>query len=133
MTALTDRRSSAALAVFRIVFGLLFTVHGTVKLFAWPVDMGGAVPVGAWPAWWAGLIEVVTGLLITFGLLTRISAFVASGAMAVAYFWKHQPQGLHPLENNGESAVLFCFAFLLLAFTGAGAFALDAKRRRTRT
>jgi len=53
--------------------------------------------------------------------------------MAVAYFWKHQPQGLHPLENNGESAVLFSFAFLLLVFTGAGAFGLDAKRRRTTT
>jgi putative oxidoreductase len=41
--------------------------------------------------------------------------------MAAAYFWQHQPNGLHPLENGGEPAVLFfCFAFLLLVFTGGG-------------
>jgi uncharacterized membrane protein YphA (DoxX/SURF4 family) len=28
--------------------------------------------------------------------------------------------------NGGLSAILFCFAFLLLVFTGPGAFALDS-------
>ena len=52
-----------------IVFGLLFTLHGTMKLFGWP--LGTSVPVGTWPLWWAGLIEFVTGLLISVGLFTR--------------------------------------------------------------
>ena len=123
--------SPAVLSLFRIVLGLLFTMYGTSKLFAWPIDMGGgAIPVGTWPMWWAGLIELVAGLLITVGLFTRTAAFIASGTMAVAYFWHHQPQGLHPLENGGEAAVLFCFAFFLLVFTGGGAYALDAARKR---
>jgi putative oxidoreductase len=125
--------SSPVLSLFRIVFGLLFAVHGASKLFAWPVDSGtGAVPVGTWPYWWAGLIELVLGVLITIGLFTRIAAFIASGHMAVAYFWQHAPNGLHPLENGGEPAVLFCFGFLLLAATGGGSIAVDALRGRGR-
>lgn len=124
--------SPTALSVFRIVVGFLFTVHGTVKLFAWPLDSGGgAISVGSWPGWWAGLIEVIAGALIMTGLFTRIAAFVASGTMAVAYFWKHQPSALHPIENGGESAALFCFSFLLLAFTGGGNIALDSLRRQS--
>ena len=125
--------SPAALALFRVVLGLLFTVHGASKLFAWPVDMGGgALPVGSFPGWWSGLIELVAGVLIMAGLFTRIAAFISSGMMAVAYFWKHQPDALHPLENGGESAVLFCFGFFLLVFTGGGAYALDSVVGRRR-
>ena len=83
---------------------------------------------GAWPGWWSGLIELVAGLLVTSGLFTRAAAFLASGTMAVAYFWKHQPDGLLPIQNVGESAVLYCFAFLLLVFTGGGAWSLDNLR-----
>lgn len=130
MTTTLDARlnslSPAVIGVSRVVFGFLFIIHGAAKLFAWPVDMGvGAVPVGSWPAWYAGVLEVVLGLLTMVGLFTRIAAFIAAGMMAVAYFWAHQPEGLLPLENNGEPAVLFCFGFLLLVAIGGGAFALD--------
>jgi len=110
--------------------GFLFTVSGTSSLFGWPVDYGDAPPIGSFPMWWAGAIQLIAGLLITFGLFTRIAAFFASGEMAVAYFWQHQPQGLLPIENGGEGAVMFCFAFFLLVFIGGGAFAMDALRRR---
>jgi putative oxidoreductase len=129
--------SSPILSVFRIVFGLMFTVHGTQKLFNWPIATPMPIAVGDWPGWWAGLIEVVCGLLITFGLFTRIAAFVASGEMAVAYFWMHWPplQGeaapFWPIANGGETAVLLCFGFLLLAALGAGAWSFEARRRRT--
>lgn len=136
MTTNLDNRlgslAPAALSLFRIVFGLLFTIHGASKLFAWPVDSGGgAVPVGNWPVWYAGVLELVLGLLIMVGLFTRIAAFIASGEMAVAYFWQHQPKGLLPLENGGEAAVLYCFGFLLLAAIGGGAYAIDAARNKT--
>ena len=136
MTTNLDARLSSysplVLSLFRIVFGLLFTLHGTMKLFGWP--LGTSVPVGTWPLWWAGLIELVTGLLISVGLFTRIAAFIASGHMAVAYFWRHLPDGFWPFArdaggNGGELVVMYCFAFFLLVFTGAGAVALDARRR----
>lgn len=121
------------LSIFRIVFGFLFTVHGTSKLFSWPVD-GGAIPLGSWPMWWAGVIETVCGLLIMLGLFTRAAAFVASGHMAVTYFWQHQPGALWPTDpnNGGELAVMYCFGFLLLVVAGGGTLALDALRDRTK-
>jgi putative oxidoreductase len=130
--------SSPALSIFRIMFGLLFTLHGTMKLFGWP--LGEAVPVGTWPYWFAGLIELVCGLLITVGFFTRIAAFIAAGHMAVAYFWQHwgilggKPASFWPFDaqmggNGGELAILFCFAFLLLAALGGGAWSVDGRRQ----
>ncbi|GAY15686.1 DoxX family protein [Mycobacterium sp. shizuoka-1] len=131
LDARLDRTAPAVLSVFRIVFGLLFTVHGTQKLFGFPTAMdSGTVPVGTWPYWYAGVIEVVLGLLILTGLFTRIAAFIASGEMAYAYFTAHQPKALWPIDNGGELTVLYCFGFLLLVFTGGGGFALDAMRGR---
>lgn len=120
---------SPVLGVFRIVVGFLFAIHGTVKLFAWPISQGGAVPVGTWPYWYAGVIELVVGVLVILGLgvITRIAAIVGSGQMAYAYFTEHQPTALWPIENGGELAILYCFSFLLIAFAGVGAFALRSR------
>ncbi|WP_326546276.1 DoxX family protein [Mycolicibacterium sp. ND9-15] len=124
--------SSPLLSLFRIIAGLLFTLHGTMKMFGWPI--GEAVPVGTWPLWWAGLIELVAGLLITVGLFTRIAAFIAAGEMAVAYFWMHwppldgPPASFWPIENGGEATLLYCFGFLALAGLGAGALSVDTRR-----
>jgi putative oxidoreductase len=124
-----DQFSSPALGIFRIIIGLLFALHGTAKLFGWPATKSGAVPFGTWPYWWAGVIEITVGLLVAFGLFTRIAALLGSGTMAFAYFTEHQPNGLLPIQNGGELAVLYCFAFLLIAFAGAGAFAVPGRRR----
>lgn len=117
--------TATALGVFRIFVGLLFLVHGTAKLFGWP--SGTPAPLGAWPMWWAGALELVLGGLIALGLFARPAAFVASGMMAVAYFWKHFPDSFWPSVNGGETAVLYCFVFLLLVFTGPGALAVSRR------
>lgn len=45
------------LSIFRIVFGLLFTLHGTQKLLGFPTAMEtGTVPMGTWPYWYAGVL-----------------------------------------------------------------------------
>ena len=130
--------SPPVLSIFRIVFGLLYTLNGTMKLFGWP--LGSAIPVGTWPYWFAGVIELVAGILITVGFFTRIAAFIASGEMAFAYFLGHWPplggpaMPFWPFDpsvggNGGQLAILYCFAFLLLATTGGGAWAVDSRRR----
>ncbi|ORA04911.1 DoxX family protein [Mycolicibacterium bacteremicum] len=127
-TAVETRLASntpVVLGVFRILVGLMFVMHGTVKLFGFP--SGSPAAVGTWPAWWAGVLEVVLGLLITVGFFTRIAAFVASGMMAVAYFWMHFPDGFWPIDNGGETAALYSFIFLLLVFTGPGALSINRR------
>lgn len=123
--------SPAVLALFRSVYGLLFAGYGCMILFGWPVRSPYAVEFGSWPGWYAGLIELVTGLLIAIGLCTRAAAFVASGEMAVAYFWMHQPHspwpfGDPPGGNGGTPAILFCFGFFLLVFADTSTYSIDA-------
>ncbi|MEU2158161.1 DoxX family protein [Streptomyces sp. NPDC019396] len=128
--ALSSRLNQAqpyVLGLFRIVIGLLFTCHGARSLFGvlGAEAAGGTAPTGAWPGWYAALIELVCGSLILVGLGTRAAAFLASGAMAYAYFSVHQSAALFPIQNNGELSAVYCWVFLLLVFTGPGALALD--------
>ncbi len=130
------RYSSPFLSLFRIVFGLLYLMHGSQKLFGWPVAAPGPIEAGDWPLWWAGLVEFVLGILIATGTATRIAAFIASGEMAFAYFYQHFPllkgdasASFWPIANGGELAVLYCFGFLLLAGMGAGMWSIDGRRR----
>jgi putative oxidoreductase len=131
MTTRFDARlnpqAPAALSVFRIVFGLLYFLHGTSKMFGWPAPQ--QVPTGTWPFWWAGIIETILGALITLGFATRPAAFIAAGEMAFAYFTQHLPGGFWPINNGGELAVLYCFGFLLLVFSGSGVYGIEGRRR----
>lgn len=113
-------------AAFRIVTGFLFWQHGAQKLFGWlggdQVELASLMGV-------AGILEFVGGLMIGLGLYTRFVAFVVAGEMAVAYFMVHMPRGLWPIQNGGEKAAFYCFAFLLMVAMGSGAFSLDEKLR----
>ncbi|MEV7191363.1 DoxX family protein [Streptomyces sp. NPDC093510] len=127
---MTGRLNSAqpyALGLFRIVIGLLFACHGAASLFGvlGGAADGGTIDAGTWPGWYAAVIQLVGGALVLLGLGTRAAAFVSSGSMAYAYFKVHQPEALWPMENGGEAAAIFCWAMLLLVFTGSGAFGLD--------
>jgi putative oxidoreductase len=124
-----ERYAPQVYALFRIVAGFLFMFHGLQKLMGM---FGGTVmPTGSMP-WIAGVIELVGGILIMIGLLTRVAAFICSGEMAAAYFMVHQPKGTWPIENAGELAALYCFAFLYIAARGAGIWSADAARSRSR-
>ncbi|MFG2312891.1 DoxX family protein [Streptomyces sp. NPDC048566] len=129
MTGRLDSAQPYAIALFRVVVGLLFAVHGAASLFgvlggAAGTD-GGTVAAGTWPGWYAAVIQLLAGTLVLLGLATRAAAFVASGSMAFAYFDVHQSAALWPIQNGGELAALFCWAMLLLVFTGSGALGLD--------
>jgi putative oxidoreductase len=50
--------------------------------------------------------------------------------MAVAYFQFHAPNGLSPLVNQGQPAVLYCFIWLYLSAAGPGPWSVDALRKK---
>jgi len=130
-----DRTRHITLFLLRIVAGLLFLQAGGMKLFDWfggvPAQFGGHPPIMS-QTWIGGVLEFYGGAAILLGLFTRPIAFVLSGEMAVAYFQFHQPQGLWPIQNHGEPAVLLCFIFLLFAAQGGGNWSLDAMLQRKR-
>ena len=131
---LVERLKEPVLTLFRAVFGLLFAIHGAASLLGVPPGAahGGTPAVGAWPSWYAALIELVGGALVLVGLGTRVFAVLCSGAMAYAYFTVHQEHALWPIQNGGEPAVLFCWGFLAVALIGPGRWSLDAVVARWR-
>ena len=105
------------------------------RLVPVPAGMSGLVPSQLRPFattpllslfGFAGVLELIGGLLIAVGLLTRPVAFLLSGQMAVAYFMQHFPNGFWPIQNQGELAALYCFVFLYLSARGPGRYSLDA-------
>jgi putative oxidoreductase len=132
-TTTANRFEAPVYAALRILAGLMFATHGMQKLFGWfgaPMQP----PAGS-QLWFAGLIELVCGLLIAVGLFTRPAAFLAAGEMAVAYFMAHWRLSLGggqwvPVVNKGELAALYSLLFLFITAYGPGVASLDALFRR---
>ena len=120
------------LSLLRIVAGFLFSLHGCQKILGLLGGMGGSGATAQMFTlfWFAGVIELVGGLLILLGLFTRPVALVASGQMAAAYFKVHAPKAFWPILNGGELAVLYCFLFLYLFTAGPGPWSLDSLMKR---
>jgi len=128
-----ERYASVTYALFRIVFGFIFLVFGLQKF---GLLQGQAANLASLQGA-AGVIEAVAGLLIMIGLFTKPAAFIASGEMAVAFFYIHvytigmggkglaMPHALIPQWNNGVDAALFSVAFLYICTRGAGILSID--------
>ena len=126
MATFMARYEDETYALLRIMAGAMFLFHGSQKLFGFPVEMGREAP--AFIVYVAGPIELVGGVLIAIGLLTRWSAFLCSGLMAAAYWMAHGLESLWPIVNRGELAALYCFVFLCIAAKGAGKWSVDDAR-----
>ena len=125
-----NRFADPVYCIMRLLVGLMVACHGAQKVLGWfakpgqppaPPDM--MTTIGGW-------IELICGLLIAIGLLTRPAAFLASGMMAVAYFMFHANGGFFPIVNHGELAVLYCWVFLFMFFYGPGLISIDAMMKR---
>ena len=85
-------------ALLRIIAGLMFACHGGQHV----LGMFGkaAAPTGSF-FWIGGLIELVCGFLVGFGLFGGFAAFLCSGTMAVAYFKVPLPDKPSPDHQQG--------------------------------
>ena len=109
-----DAFADAGYLVLRVGAGLLFMAHGLQKLFG--LFGGEAVPIAS-RLGFAGVLEVVGGVLLVLGLFTRPVALILAGEMLVAYVFAHLPRGASPLQNGGEVALLYALIFVFLALT----------------
>jgi putative oxidoreductase len=129
-----NRFADPVYCIMRLVVGLVFACHGGQKLLGFPAGGHGS-PQGLMLV--GGIIELVGGLMIAVGLLTRLAAFVAAGEMAFAYFTVHaagkalghaptSTEQFFPILNKGELAVVLCWVFLYMVFYGSGRWSIDA-------
>lgn len=137
MAPLSSRYLPFAQTALRIAAGLAYFSHGAAKLFGW---FGGVGPSGGTAELMtrfgaAGIIETVAGFLLVIGLATPWAAFIASGEMAVAYFWIHTGGSGHVMwwQNRGELVMLYSFVWFMFAAWGAGPYSLDAWLARRKT
>ena len=134
---LPERYHPMVHAALRIAVGLTYCSHGAQKILGL---LGGFGPSGGTVELMsrfgaAGLIELICGALIVLGLGTRWAAFLASGEMAVAYFWIHTGGSgkIFWWENRGELVMVYSFIFLALAAWGSGPLSVDAMLARRRS
>ncbi len=115
-------------SILRILTAFTFTLHGTMKLFAFPAGMhpgGGGVQLFS-EIGLAGILETFGGVMLLLGLYTRTVAFLLAGEMAVAFFQAHFPRSFWPVLSGGELAFLYCFIWLYISAAGPGPWSIDA-------
>lgn len=119
------------LLIVRVLAALLFFQHGAQKVWGFtgsrPVPMDELTLRGV-----AAVLETAGPALLLAGFLTRFTAFILCGEMAVAYFMSWAPRGLWPINNGGEEAVLFCYLYLWIVTAGPGAWSVDGWLERRR-
>jgi putative oxidoreductase len=121
------------LLIVRVVVGALFVVHGTQKLFGWFGGYGLDGTAGFMgqlryrkprlAALSAGVFETGAGLFLAAGLLTPLAAAAIIGVMINATVSAKWSQGL---IGGYELDMLYATIAAGLAFTGAGAYSIDA-------
>ena len=131
-----NRYTDPVYCLMRLIVGLMLACHGGQLVLGMFGGMEGSAKmitqIGGW-------IQLVGGLLIAFGLLTRLAAFICSGMFAYAYFGIHVANATTPMakffaiasadpqySNHGELAVFFCWVFFFMFFYGPGRWSIDA-------
>jgi putative oxidoreductase len=132
--------NDVAIAVLRLVLGVVFFAHGAQKLLGWFGGYGFTGTMGFFtgmlhiPAAFAVLAivaEFLGGLGLVFGLFTRVAAFGIFCNMLVAVAMIHHQFGLFMNWSGTQKGEGFEFHLLALAITvflmirGAGAASID--------
>lgn len=123
------------LTVLRVLVGIIFTAHGSQKLFGW-FGGGGLAGTAQWMesiglapgtlmALLSGGTEFFGGLALIIGLLARPAALGLTFTLLVAIFTVHISNGLFMANNGYEFALALLGGTLAVLIEGAGKLSLD--------
>jgi putative oxidoreductase len=127
----TAREREIGLTVLRVVVGAIFIAHGVQKFFLLgiPVVTGGfaqaGLPMPSLLAPFIASVELLAGIALVAGLLTRLAALGTAFTMLGAMSLVHLKGGFF-LPTGIEYTVALLAASLALILVGPGAFSLDA-------
>jgi len=125
-----------ALTALRIGAGIILAVHGAMKALDIPgtVQAFGhiGIPYPQYAVYLAIAGELLGGLGLIVGLLTRVAAFGTLASMAVAIGFVHLRHGLLSQNGGFEYPLLLGLVSLFFISHGAGPLSLDAVVRHRR-
>ena len=140
LKTLTSSANDYALTLLRLVAGVVFFAHGAQLGLGWFGGYGYSGTMGFMTqqlhipapfAFLATAAQLLGGLGLIFGLLTRIAAFGIVVTMAVAALLNHLPNGLFMNWYGSQKGEGFEYHLLAIAIAivlmvrGAGALSLD--------
>lgn len=127
----TYTNTSVGLLIPRLALGTIMVMHGWQKFNEWTIAgvtesfTGMGVPMAGIAAPFATFVELIGGILIILGALTRIIAALNIVSMLGAIFFVHA--GAFFADQGGyEFVLLLAAASATLALTGAGRYSVDA-------
>jgi putative oxidoreductase len=132
---LLSSNAGFGVTLLRIIIGVIFIAHGAQKLFGvfggYGIEgtAGFMVSIGLTPgylmAFLAGAGEFFGGLLLIFGLLTRVAAAITMIISLVALLTVHLFNGFFMSNNGFEFILLLLVASISLLFSGSGKLGID--------
>ena len=116
--------------LIRFVAGAMMVPHGYAKVFG---GIEGTTKffasVGLEPAltlaWYVGLLELVGGVCVAFGFLTRFISAQLVGLLAVATFYIHLPSGFLWVKGGFEYPLFWMVIMIAITIQGGGKLSVD--------
>jgi putative oxidoreductase len=124
------RHQRLGLALLRIVIGIVFTMHGYQKFFVYGIPGTTAafttmhIPMPALAAPFIAAVELLGGLALIVGLLTRLAALGIALDMVGAILMVHISGGFF-LPSGFEYALTLLAGAVALVLGGPGALSID--------
>lgn len=120
------------LLLTRVLLGVVLIAHGWEKFFTNGIagtaeffdSMG--IPAAQAAATFAGLVELVGGILLIIGLLTPIVSVLVAVVMIGAYFFVHMGNGIYVGDNGWELVAVIGLAAVVFGLVGPGRYSIDA-------
>jgi putative oxidoreductase len=125
-------QTTTALTILRVIAGFLFAAHGWQKFSEFTIagtqasfaKMG--VPAAELAAPIVATLELVGGIALILGVLTRVFAALLALDMLGALFLVHASAGVFAATGGYELVLLLAAGALAIALAGAGRLSADA-------
>lgn len=128
----------ALLLLARVILGIVLVAHGWQKFSEWTMSGTAAnfdkmgIPMPTLSAWFAGLVELVGGVMLILGALTPLVGILVALNMAGAFWFVHKSGGVFVADGGWELVGVIAAAALALAGAGAGRWSVDGLLSRGR-